>query len=280
MTNTIYTASTGRCGTSFIAYALGLSNKIWSAHQPSINTHPLLWNQKDTELHKLGNIWLQNPNEFFSIKGEKVKEYPKLLQAIKLRKDWINKNCPKGKVYAESANSLFPLMHLYANESTKFIHLIREPKTWVKRNLPMYKPGSLKNRLDRNPSFVKGKTDIQQISWTWYYINAMIFDIAKRNPSNWMLITTNDFKNNATQTFKSLFDFLEIDSPKVDWEKISSSAGDTAKQPNKTFKNRPVQNSHQKERAWDKHYQQVFTDMSQVDKICYPLWKDINKYYS
>lgn len=279
MTNKIYIASTGRCGTSFIAYALDQAPQIFGAHQPKVNTHPLMWNTANNELHKLGDMWLSDKSEFLSLTRDKVKKGSNLDQVLEMRDVYINKY--KDKVYAESANNLFPLMNLYKEPGTKFIHLIREPVEWCKRNLPMYAPGSLPKRLDRNPSFVKGNSDIEYIANIWYYINAMINDISDANPENWFVLKTSDFVESPQKSFEALYKFLDIQMPEINYESLSKNSAKNVSKPNDTFKKRSVRNSHQSERKYDEHYSNIFEKDTYIVSRTKDLWNIVsNKHKS
>ena len=274
MTNKIYIANTGRCGSSFIAYALGQSSKIFGAHQPKVNTHPLMWNTADNVLHELGDLWLKDKNEFLSLTRDKVKKGSKLHKVLKMRDAYVNKY--KNKIYAESANNLFPLMNVYKEPGTKFIHLIREPVEWCKRNLPMYSPGTLPKRLDRNPSFVKGENDLEYMANIWLHINAMIDDISDANPDNWFVLKTSDFVKTPQQSFEAMYKFLDIPMPKVDYAALSKGSAKNVSKPNDTFKKRAVKNSHDKERKYGKHYTHLFENDNYITDITHGLWDKVN----
>ena len=282
----IYTANLGYSGSSFIAYVMGLHEKIYSVHQPKVNL-PELWtptieSAKNNVGHILGKIWLDNKDEFFSIDKNNLDSISGLEKFLKKREDYVQSVIEKtGKIYHESANSLFPFLNLKKDENTKFIHLARDPYEWIERAITIQNPNDYLDKKvhHRNLHFATGKTNLECAANIWLNINTLIRDIASKNKENWHTITLTDIRENPAIAWPKVFKFLNIEPPDVDFENINNITDKMGSvQPNKTFTKRPVKNSKSQyvKVEYIAYYDRLLKEnKSTITEICGPLWQEI-----
>lgn len=282
----IYTVNLGYSGSSFSAYLMGLHPKIYSVHQPKVNTTPLLWTPKKSDVdknvgHNLGKLWKKSPDDFFSINKDNMDSIVGLSELYNDRESYIS-NLMKDKsegIYHESANNLFPLMNIYKSPDTKFIHLVREPVEWITRTLSIQNKGDyIKNIVNhRNPAFSSGTNDVECVANLWYNINSMIYDISKRNQDNWKCITLSDIREEPSVVWPNVFEFLELDPPPIDFKNINNRADKLDKvRPNDTFSLRGVKNTKKNQVKTD-FSNEIYNNMKYITDRCIPLWETLKK---
>ena len=104
----------------------------------------------------------------------------------------------------------------------------------------------------------------------------MIQDIASNNKENWITITLTEIKNTPEIVWPKVFDFLELESPDVDFKTINSKTKQMGSiKPNDTFANRNVHNSKENQVKHD-FSKEISKNMDYIENTCFPLWEKIN----
>jgi len=201
----IFVLSTGRVGTETLDALLGLSEHIFSYHEPA------------PTLYKLSKLSYQYANEPLA---QEILQQAFLTSRIDLLKHSLK--CQRGYVETSPQVTFLAPIILEAIPNARFIHLTRNPysvvRSGMRRNWFNGHPND-ETRIIPNPSSHhaiqwKGYTPFQKNAWLWSETNRWILEFSSKIPSkDILMLHSEDVFSMKQDTMKKLYNFVGTSLP-------------------------------------------------------------------